>query len=52
MIAMAGDLEQLKEMGTRAQRRLDRYSVPVAVEGLVQCLNSVLSLKKLNAVPN
>jgi glycosyltransferase involved in cell wall biosynthesis len=46
MAEMAADPELMSGMGVAARRRLRNYSIPVAVEGVVQCVETMVGAKR------
>jgi hypothetical protein len=41
MLEMASDPVRMAAMGAEANRRIQNYSVPVAMNGVVQCLTAL-----------
>jgi glycosyltransferase involved in cell wall biosynthesis len=47
MVKMAADPEFISHMGDGARRRLQDYSIPVAVNGVVQCVETMVGSKRV-----
>jgi glycosyltransferase involved in cell wall biosynthesis len=47
MAEMAANPELMSGMGGEARRRLQSYSIPVAVEGVIQCVKTVVGAKRV-----